>query len=96
MVLKFVRDHAWKFPSTPPLTLKWGAERFPENPPEPIPGVSGASESINPALVVINSQIPLSPLRLPNNGGRHSGRKGGLIRSERPRFARRWGTDEVF
>ena len=43
MGLKFVLDHAWKFPSTPPLTLKCGAEGVSENPPEPIPGVSGGS-----------------------------------------------------
>ena len=26
MVLKFVRDHAWKFPSMPPLALERGVE----------------------------------------------------------------------
>ena len=50
MVLKFVRDHAWKFPSTPPLTLKSGAEGVSENPPEPIPGVSGGIQVHNPRL----------------------------------------------
>ena len=50
MVLKFVRDHAWKFPSMPPLTSKCGAEGFSENPPEPIPRVSGGSRVLEPRL----------------------------------------------
>jgi len=50
MVLKFVRDHAWKFPSTPPLTLKCGAKGVSENPPELIPGVSGGIRVLEPRL----------------------------------------------
>ena len=41
MVQRFTWDHAWKFPSRPPLTSKCGAWGVLENPPEQIPGVSG-------------------------------------------------------
>ncbi len=50
MVHKFIRDHAWKFPSRPPLTLECGAEGVLENPPELIPGVSGGIPGQNPRL----------------------------------------------
>ena len=50
MVLKFIRDHAWKFPSRPPLTLKRGAEGVSEYPPEPVPGVSGGTRVHTPRL----------------------------------------------
>lgn len=41
MVLKFIQEHAWKFPSRPPLTLKCGVEAIPENPPELFQGSGG-------------------------------------------------------
>ena len=41
MVHKFIRDHAWKFPSRPTLPLECGAERVLENAPELVPGGSG-------------------------------------------------------
>lgn len=50
MVLKFIQDHAWKFPSRPPLTLKCGTKGVSEYPPEPIPGVSGGIPVHNPRL----------------------------------------------
>ena len=40
MVHKFIRDHAWKFPSTPPLTVECGDKGVPDGSPELIPGVS--------------------------------------------------------
>lgn len=51
MVLKFVRDHAWKFPSMPPLISKGGAEEISENDPKPTPGSAGAAGSLNPASI---------------------------------------------
>jgi len=48
MVHKFIRDHAWKFPSRPPLTLKCGAKGVPEYHPELIPGVGGGIPILEP------------------------------------------------
>ena len=50
MVLKFVRDHAWKFPSMPPLISKGGAEGISENAPKPPPRVSGGSRVLESRL----------------------------------------------
>ncbi len=50
MVHKFIRDHAWKFPSMPPLTLRCGAEGELEFHPELIPGVSGGIPVHKPSL----------------------------------------------
>ncbi|NQW21856.1 MAG: hypothetical protein HQ475_00260 [SAR202 cluster bacterium] len=50
MVHKFIRDHAWKFPSMPPLTLMWGAKGILEKLPDLIPGVSGGSLVHKPRL----------------------------------------------
>ena len=50
MVHKFIRDHAWKFPSTPPLTAECGAKGVPKNHPELIPGVSGGIPVDQPGL----------------------------------------------
>ena len=51
MVLKFTPDHAWKFPSKPPLTLKCGAEGIPENFRNRFQWSAGANGSLNPALI---------------------------------------------
>ena len=51
MVLKFIRDHAWKFPSRPPLTLKCGAKGVPEDFRNGIQGSAGAFGSTSPALI---------------------------------------------
>gem|GEM_PF-3085014 len=51
MVLKFIRDHAWKFPSRPPLTLKCGAKGVPEAFRNRIQGLAGAPGSMSPALI---------------------------------------------
>ena len=48
MVLKFIRDHAWKFPSRPPLTLKCGVEQVSDTPPGFFQGSAGASGSTTP------------------------------------------------
>ena len=50
MVHKFIRDHAWKFPCSPPLTLHCGAEGSLENPPEQSSGVSGGLQVHKPRL----------------------------------------------
>ncbi len=51
MDLKFIRDHAWKFPIRPPLTLRCGVEGIPENFRSKIQGSAGASGSLYPALI---------------------------------------------
>ena len=50
MVLRFVLDHAWKFPSMPPLISKCGDEGISENPPKPTLRVSGGSQVHTPRL----------------------------------------------
>ena len=51
MVLKFIRDHAWKFPSMPPLALERGVEGGSEKPSEHFQRSAGATGSLYPALI---------------------------------------------
>ena len=50
MVHKFIIDHAWKYPSPPPLTLAGEDRGVPEKPSELIPGVSGGIRVHQPRL----------------------------------------------
>ena len=51
MVLKFIRDHAWKFPSRTPLTFMWESEGTLEDTPESIQGSAGIQGPYTPTLV---------------------------------------------
>lgn len=50
MVLKFIRDHAWKFPSRPPLTLMRESQGILEDTPESIQGSAGNQGPYTPNL----------------------------------------------
>ena len=51
MVLKLTRDHAWKFPSKPPLALERGVEGDSEKSSKHCQGSAGATGSLYPALI---------------------------------------------
>ena len=51
MVLKFIRDHAWKFPSTPPLAMEREVEGVSEKLTEHLQAPAGALGSLYPALI---------------------------------------------